>query len=128
MKFQHVGNSKCSKRAGPALQGAGTPQGMKNQLILTVPSAIQWLSYLNQSPWPVGRFPFPSPFPGFYLFNVEEVLGIEGDGSAWDRNIFIQSPTVTHVGLDSKCYWFGLQTGKKTIKNTGNFSSIKMQP
>lgn len=55
-------------------------------------------------------------FPCFYLFNVEEVLGIEGDGSAWDRNIFIQSPTVTHVGLDSKCYRFGLQTEKHIQK------------
>lgn len=64
-------------------------------------------------------------FPGFYLFDVEEVLGIEGDGSAWDRNIFIQSPTVTHVGLDSKCYRFGLQTEKHIQKH---FSSIKIQP
>lgn len=118
MKFQRVGNTKCCKRAGQAPQGAGTPRGMKNQLILTVPSWI-WLSCSNPSPWPAERFPFPSPFAGFYLFNVEEVLGIKGDGSAWDRNIFIQSPTVTHVGLDSKCYWFGLQTEKNTSKTLG---------
>lgn len=74
---------------------------------------------------PVKRF----LFPWFYLFNVEEVLGIEGDGSAGDRNIFIQSPTVTHVGLDSKCYWFGLQTEKKPHqKHWGLFIQKKSSP
>lgn len=57
MEFQHVGNTKCSNRAGGAPQGAGTAGGMKNQLILTVPSWI-WLSCSNQSPWPIERFPF----------------------------------------------------------------------
>lgn len=83
-----------------------------------------WLSFSNQSPWPVKRF----FFPWFYLFNVEEVLGIEGDGSAWDRNIFIQSPTVTHIGLDSKCYWFGLQTEKHIKKHWELFSHKNPAP
>lgn len=106
------------KGAGEAPQGAGTPEGWRiTSPSLCPPVSSQhswiWLSCSNQSPWPVKR----SPFPWFYLFNVEEVLGIKGDGSAWDRNIFIQSPAVTHVGLDSKCYWFGLQTEKHIKKH-----------
>lgn len=76
----------------------------------------------NHSPQHMKRFSFTFPFitSRFYLFNVQEVLGIKGDGSAWDRDIFIQSSAVTHVSLNSKRYRFRLQT-ETPITNSGNF-------
>lgn len=43
-----------------------------------------------------------------YLFDVEEVLGVKGDGSAGHRNVLIQSTTVADIGPHSKCYCFSL--------------------
>lgn len=43
-----------------------------------------------------------------YLFDVEEVLGIKGDGSAGHRNILIQSTTVADIGPHSECHCFSL--------------------
>lgn len=46
--------------------------------------------------------------PQVYLFDVEEVLGIKGDGSAGHRNVLIQSTTVADIGPHSKCHRFSL--------------------
>ena len=46
--------------------------------------------------------------PELYLFDVEEVLGIKGDGGAGHRNILIQGAAVADVGPHSKCHCFSL--------------------
>lgn len=43
------------------------------------------------------------------LFDVEEVLGIEGDAGTSHRNIFIQSSAVTDISPHGKCHRFGLK-------------------
>lgn len=70
--------------------------------------------------------------PYIYLFNVEKVLGVKGDGRAWNRDILVQGTTVAHIRLHSKCYGFGLGTepwnkdgGRKTAEgfSHGNVAS-----
>lgn len=46
--------------------------------------------------------------PVFYLFYVEEVLGIKRNSSAGHRNILIQRSTITDIGPHRKCHWFSL--------------------
>lgn len=46
--------------------------------------------------------------PSTYLFNVQKVLGIEGDGRAGDRHILVQGATVAHVRLHGKGHRLGL--------------------
>lgn len=43
-----------------------------------------------------------------YLFYVEEILGIKGDGCGWYWNILIQCATIADVGPYSKCHRFSL--------------------
>lgn len=45
-----------------------------------------------------------------YLFNVEKVLGIKGNGCARDGHILIQRAAVAHVRLHSECHGLGLGT------------------
>lgn len=45
------------------------------------------------------------------LFYVEEVLGVEGDGCGWDRNVFIQCAAVADVGPHGEGHRFGLRDG-----------------
>lgn len=44
-----------------------------------------------------------------YLFYVEEILSVEGDGGGWHRNILIQRATIADVGPHSKCNRFSLE-------------------
>lgn len=45
---------------------------------------------------------------GVHLFDMEEVLGLKGDGHAWHRYIIIVTRAVADICADSKCNWFGL--------------------
>lgn len=47
--------------------------------------------------------------PELYLFDMEEVLGIKGDGGAGHGNVLIQSTTVADIGPHSKRDCFSLQ-------------------
>lgn len=44
-----------------------------------------------------------------YLFYMEEILSVEGDGGGWHRNILIQCTTIADVGPYSKCNRFSLE-------------------
>lgn len=46
-----------------------------------------------------------------YLFYVEEILGVKGDGCGRYRNILIQCATIADVGPHSKCHRFSLEDG-----------------
>jgi len=46
-----------------------------------------------------------------YLFYVEEILGVEGDGGGWHWNILIQGATVADVGPHGECHRFSLPEG-----------------
>lgn len=48
-----------------------------------------------------------------YLFNVEKVLGVKGDGCAGNGHILIQGATVAHVRFHRESYRFGLETGEQ---------------
>lgn len=46
-----------------------------------------------------------------YLFYVEEILGVKGDGCGWYWNILIQRATIADVGPHSKRHRFSLEDG-----------------
>lgn len=43
-----------------------------------------------------------------HLFDVEEVLGLEGDGHALHGDVVIVTRTVADICADGKCNWFDL--------------------
>lgn len=47
-----------------------------------------------------------------YLFDMEEVFGLKGDGHAWDGDVLVVTGTVADIGADSKRNWFGLPGGR----------------
>lgn len=46
-----------------------------------------------------------------YLFYVEEILGVKGDGGGWYWNILIQCAAIADVGPHSERHRFGLVGG-----------------
>ena len=48
-----------------------------------------------------------------YLFDMEEVFSLEGDGHAWQRDVIVVAGAVVDICANSKCNWFGLPRGTK---------------
>lgn len=65
--------------------------------------------------------------PPIYLFDVQKVLGIKGDGRAGDRHILVQGPAVAHVRLHSEGDRFGLATEsqRRMEEDRGGFFILK---
>lgn len=53
-----------------------------------------------------------------YLFYMEEILGIKGDGCGWYWNILIQCTTIADIGPYSECHRFSLDHGNTHREHT----------
>lgn len=72
-------------------------QNIKKKVILFPLPSLRWIS---------------SP-AGTYLFDMEEVFSLEGDGHAWQGDVIVVAGAVVDICANSKCNWFGLPRGTK---------------
>lgn len=52
-----------------------------------------------------------------YLFDMEEVFGLKGDGHAWNRDVIVVTGTVADICANSKRNWFGLPGGGEMLES-----------
>lgn len=67
----------------------------------TLKNELRWIEFLwNSAP------------KASHLLYVQKVFGFKVNSSTLDWTVFIEGPTVTHIGFHCKCYWFRLVTKK----------------
>lgn len=65
----------------------------------TLKNELRWIEFLwNSTP------------KASHLLYVQKVFGFKVNSSTLDWTVFIEGPTVTHIGFHCKCYWFRLLT------------------
>lgn len=81
-----------------------------------------------------GRFQMPPPGthcpPGakrsLHLFDVQEVLGLEGDGHSLHRHLIPRRRVVADIGPNSKCHRLGLEEAQGGVTTGGLDRHVKM--